>query len=294
MTAQTAETKESVGEFFRQVRETKGLTLDEVAIKTRIHPEYLKALEESNFAKLPEQVFAKGFVRSYARSLGLDEDDAMRRFTVSAGTFYDKHEERERLRQQQVEDERKRKANRKAVIAAAAVAVLGLVLLLTREQGSVSVMRPAESDASRAKTAREADRRAKAETAPADHAARPQPSAPSVPAPVQSSKSASLPTPLTTSDPLAGLPFDGGGGATEAGMVLALEASELSWVVVQTDDASPHEALLRPGDRLTWKAQEKFALTIGNAGGIRGELNGKPLAPFGPKGKVVRDIVLTR
>ena len=77
-------------------------------------------------------------------------------------------------------------------------------------------------------------------------------------------------------------------------MVLALEASELSWVVVQIDDASPHEALLRPGDRLTWRAHEKFALTIGNAGGIRGELNGKPLAPFGPKGRVVRDIVLTR
>ncbi len=284
MTGQTVETKESVGEFFRQVRETKGLTLDEVAIKTRIHPEYLKALEESNFAKLPEQVFAKGFVRSYARSLGLDEDDAMRRFTVSAGTFYDKHEERERLRQQQMEDERKRKANRKAVVAAAAVAVLGLVLLLTREQGSVSVMRPSEP----AKPARETDRRGKTDNATTDHAAKPQPVAPA-----QSGKPASLPTPATTGDPLAGLPFDGGASA-ETGLVLALEASELSWVVVQTDDASPHEALLRPGDRLTWKAQEKFALTIGNAGGIRGELNGKPLAPFGPKGKVVRDIVVTR
>ncbi|MBM4121732.1 MAG: helix-turn-helix domain-containing protein, partial [Nitrospira sp.] len=63
---------EPVGEFFRQVRETKGLTVDEVASKTRIHPDFLKALEEGNFAKLPDQVFAKGFVRSYARSLGLD------------------------------------------------------------------------------------------------------------------------------------------------------------------------------------------------------------------------------
>jgi cytoskeleton protein RodZ len=232
-------------------------------------------------------VFAKGFVRSYARSLGLDEDDAMRRFTVSAGTFYNKHEERERLRQQQVEDERKRKANRKAVIATAGVAVLGLVLLLTREQGSVSVMKPAEP----AKPARASDSRGKTESASADHAARPQ--APAAAVPAQSGKPASLPTPATTSDPLAGLPFDGG-GSTEAGLVLALEASELSWVVVQTDDASPHEALLRPGDRLTWRAQEKFALTIGNAGGIRGELNGKALAAFGPKGRVVRDIVITR
>ena len=66
---------ESIGEFFKQVRETKGLTLDDVALKTRIHPDFLIALEEGNFTKLPDQVFAKGFVRSYARSLGLDEED---------------------------------------------------------------------------------------------------------------------------------------------------------------------------------------------------------------------------
>ncbi len=292
MTAQTAETKESVGEFFRQVRETKGLTLDEVAIKTRIHPEYLKALEDSNFAKLPEQVFAKGFVRSYARSLGLDEDDAMRRFAVTAGTFYDKHEERERLRQQQVEDERKRKANRKAVIGAAGVAVLGLVLLLTREQGPVSVVRPVEPDAPRVKTEREADRKGKTEPTPAESAPKPQAPAPVATEPGQSGKPTSLPT-RATSDPLAGLPIESGASA-DTELILALEASELSWVVIQTDDASPHEALLRPGDKLTWKAQEKFSLTVGNAGGIKGELNGKALAPFGPKGRVVRDIVITR
>lgn len=291
MTGQAAGMKESVGDFFRQVRETKGLTLDEVAIKTRIHPEYLKALEESNFAKLPEQVFAKGFVRSYARSLGLDEDDAMRRFTVSAGSFYNKHEERERLRQQQVEDERKRKANRKAVIAAAAVAVLGLVLLLTREQGTVSVMRPAESETPRAKSSTRAVRPDTGAAAPADSGTKaPAPLAPAAP---PAGREGSLPAPATTSDPLAGLPLDGGASAPTP-LTLVLEAMELSWVVVQVDDASPHEALLRPGERLTWKGQEKFALTVGNAGGIRGELNGKPLAPFGPKGKVVRDIVITR
>lgn len=75
---------ESVGEFFRQVRETKGLTVDEVASKTRIRTDFVKALEDGNFARLPDQVFAKGFVRSYARSLGLDEEDAIHRFIQSA------------------------------------------------------------------------------------------------------------------------------------------------------------------------------------------------------------------
>src|SRR2546430_13924036 len=105
----------SVGEYVKQVREVKGLTLEEVASKTRIHPEFLKALEEGNFAKLPDQVFAKGFVRAYARSLGMDEDETIRRFGESAGAFYGRQGELERLRLQQAEDER-RKRDRKSVV----------------------------------------------------------------------------------------------------------------------------------------------------------------------------------
>ena len=128
---------ESVGEFFRQVRETKGLTVDEVASKTRIRTDFVKALEDGNFAKLPDQVFAKGFVRSYARSLGLDEEDAIHRFIQSAGSFYEKQDERERLKVRQIEEDRKRQSNRKAVTIAISIAVLTLIFLLSREQTSV-------------------------------------------------------------------------------------------------------------------------------------------------------------
>ena len=47
---------DSIGDFFKQVRETKGLTVEEVASKTRIRTDFVKALEEGNFAKLPDQV----------------------------------------------------------------------------------------------------------------------------------------------------------------------------------------------------------------------------------------------
>jgi hypothetical protein len=77
-------------------------------------------------------------------------------------------------------------------------------------------------------------------------------------------------------------------------LVLDLNASELSWVVVQVDAGSPQEALLRPGEKAQWKAQDQFTVTLGNAGGVRAELNGKPQKPFGPSGKVVRDVVLKR
>jgi hypothetical protein len=80
----------------------------------------------------------------------------------------------------------------------------------------------------------------------------------------------------------------------EAPLVLGLEAMELTWVVVQVDGGSPNEALLRPGERITWKASDKFVVTLGNAGGVKVELNGKPQGPFGPSGRVARDIVLKR
>ena len=100
---------DSIGDFFRQVRETKGLTVDEVASKTRIRADFVRAIEEGNYARLPDQVFARGFVRSYARSLGLDEEDALQRFVQSAGSYYDRQNERERLKQKQEEEDRRRR-----------------------------------------------------------------------------------------------------------------------------------------------------------------------------------------
>lgn len=306
---------ESIGDFFKQVRETKGLTLDDVASKTRIHPEFLMALEEGNYARLPDQVFAKGFVRSYARSLGLDEEDAMRRFAESAGAFYNKQSELEVLRVRQVADERQRQANRKVILAAAAVAVLTLILLLGREQSTVGRHRPAndaEPPPAPAGSAGPATgaARPQLERKPSDSApvrrglertdngsapvgeAKPQEGASGLGAPAVDQESP-LPLPTVPTAPLAGLP-----GQTEAtrsaSLVLDLEALDLSWVVVQIDGASPHEALMRPGDRVQWKASDQFVLTLGNAGGVRVSFNGKPQGPFGPRGRVARDIVLKR
>lgn len=298
---------ESIGDFFRHVRETKGLTLDDVASKTRIHPDFLIALEEGNFTKLPDQVFAKGFVRSYARSLGLDEDDAMRRFEGSAGAFYDKQTEREQLRLQQAEDERRRKTNRKVVAAATGVALLGLILLVTREQPAVTPHRP-QVDPGQAvtKNLRLPNPSEKKESAPTDRAQEPPKSSPlpsrgvgptpppTTMAPALQAGSADPARPVSEgTEPVGGMPIDPG-IPSDAPLVLDLEALELTWVVVQVDNGSPREALMRPGERARWKGSDRFTLTLGNAGGVRVELNGKTQGPFGPTGKVARDIVLKR
>ncbi len=312
---------ESMGEFFRQVRETKGLTIDEVASKTRIRSDFVKALEDGNFAKLPDQVFARGFVRSYARSLGLDEDDAIHRFTQSAGAYYDKQVERERLKVRQAEEERKRQANRKAVAIAIGIAILTLIFLLSREQSSLLVRR-SSSDIPASGSKRAAPMTQESQDAPPSQQAEAVPPAPSAPktkpsepaavpakagednnagpvtgsgptASVVPELTAPAPSSLGSDGPLGGISLEGS-GATEGQLALDLEATELSWVVVQIDAGSPQEALLRPGEKATWKGQDQFILTLGNAGGVKAELNGKPLKPFGPSGKVARDIVIKR
>jgi len=312
---------DSIGDFFKQVRETKGLTVDEVASKTRIRTDFVKALEEGNFAKLPDQVFARGFVRSYARSLGLDEEDAIHRFIQSAGAVYEKQDERERLKVRQAEEERKRQANRKAVAIAIGIAILTLVILLSREQSSLLVRRTSQSEAPSTTTKRvtlpeqgKPDAPVRPEPEPAASGSKTKSTeAPSQPptaartdatsgrgagsgaavAPVLPQTAMPVPPPVNIEAPLGASSLEGAANADEP-LVLDLEAVELSWVVIQVDGGSPQEALLRPGEKAKWKGQDQFMLTLGNAGGVKAELNGKPQKPFGPSGKVARDILLKR
>jgi cytoskeletal protein RodZ len=275
-------------------------------------------LEDGNFAKLPDQVFARGFVRSYARSLGLDEDDAIHRFAQSAGAYYDKQVERERLKVRQAEEERKRQANRKAVAIAIGIAILTLIFLLSREQSSLLVRR-SSSDLPPTASKRTAPPTPESQDAPPSQQAEAVPPAPKTkpsespvvsakvgegnnvepvtgPAPTASAVpelAAPSPSSLGSDGPLGGISLEGS-GATEGQLALDLEATELSWVVVQIDGGSPQEALLRPGEKARWKGQDQFILTLGNAGGVKAELNGKPQKPFGPSGKVARDIVIKR
>ncbi len=65
------------GENLRKQREQRGLSLDAISTITKISPRMLRAIEEEHFEQLPGGVFNKGFVRAYARLVGLDEDEAV-------------------------------------------------------------------------------------------------------------------------------------------------------------------------------------------------------------------------
>lgn len=73
-----------VGEELRDARESLGVSLEEMADRLRINRRYLAALEEGRVRDLPGTAYAIGFVRSYAREMGMDADEMVRRFRDGA------------------------------------------------------------------------------------------------------------------------------------------------------------------------------------------------------------------
>lgn len=71
------------GEELREERERRGLSLEDVAVSTRVSLRHLSALEENRFAELPGGVFSRGIVRSYAQCCGLDTDGTVQEFLAA-------------------------------------------------------------------------------------------------------------------------------------------------------------------------------------------------------------------
>ena len=69
--------QQGIGQRLREAREAKGLSLEQVAAETRIQERYLTVIEAGDFAALPSRTYAIGFTRTYARTLGLDEHEAV-------------------------------------------------------------------------------------------------------------------------------------------------------------------------------------------------------------------------
>lgn len=69
-----------IGQALREAREDAGIRLADAAAETRIRQPHLVALEEENFAPIGGDVYVKGFIRSYARHLGVDPDPLVRAY----------------------------------------------------------------------------------------------------------------------------------------------------------------------------------------------------------------------
>jgi cytoskeletal protein RodZ len=70
----------ALGEEFRSAREARGLTLSDVAEQIHIRSVYLNAIENEDWTAIGAPVYVRGFIRTYARFLGLDAEEAVAMF----------------------------------------------------------------------------------------------------------------------------------------------------------------------------------------------------------------------
>ncbi|MFZ5894072.1 MAG: helix-turn-helix domain-containing protein [Myxococcota bacterium] len=73
----------SVGQFLREQREERGMSVEEVSRATRVPVSSVERIESDRFDELPGEVFVRGFLKSYARALGVAGDEVLARYTAS-------------------------------------------------------------------------------------------------------------------------------------------------------------------------------------------------------------------
>ena len=75
---------ETLGQYLRQERESRSVSLEELSKGTRISLPILEALERDDFAFIPQREFIPGFLRGIARHVGLDRDEVLRRYRIQS------------------------------------------------------------------------------------------------------------------------------------------------------------------------------------------------------------------
>ena len=73
----------TVGSFLRQLREAKSLSIEEISRTTRMPASSVERIEADRFDELPGEVFVRGFLKSYARALGVPAEEVLARYTAS-------------------------------------------------------------------------------------------------------------------------------------------------------------------------------------------------------------------
>ena len=81
---QTGTSASGFGERLRREREMRGISLDDIAAATKIGTRLLRALEEEHFDSLPGGIFNKGYIRAYAKYVGIDEEQAVAEYLAAA------------------------------------------------------------------------------------------------------------------------------------------------------------------------------------------------------------------
>lgn len=117
-----------MGVLLKEARERKGLTLEDVAERTKINRRSLEAIEEGRRDRLPHPVYARGFVKNYAALLGLDADKMANVVAIEFGPHDEP--EPERISYASVESQEKIRRVKGVIVIAAVIVGVGVLAFL--------------------------------------------------------------------------------------------------------------------------------------------------------------------
>ncbi len=275
----------SFGENLRREREMRGVSLEEISAATKISVRFLEALEVEAFSKLPGGIFTRGFIRAYAKYLGLDEERVLAEYQLVAQPKADVDLSRMNTGMRGAEQETSR-------APFLALAVAGMMLA-----GAYFLFRYAHTaPEQRANSLNPAPGSTAPPSAVPQHPAPTGPAAMSTtgmkePAAKGSTVSTSPGTPAlqdvegSPGSRTASAPSTPKLGDEDGGLVLQVAATEKAWIAVDADGKTTRQRVFAPNDVETFKAKEYFDVTTGNARGTILTLNGEMLKPLGRHGE---------
>jgi cytoskeleton protein RodZ len=306
----------AVGAYLRELRERQGVSIDEIARSTRVLHHYLEALESDDLASLPAPVFARGFIRAYCQALGVPADEAIALYDQRAGHV------RERVtiapappppppppsllppptpvhQAQVAAAERRDSRSRGAVLISfvllvvmgAALFAVTMALQSGRDEGDGAATTQVAATPAPEPAQTPTPEPPSGEPAQAPVAVQPPkqqpPTAPPGASPTVSAAAVAPPTPASVA-PAPASPS----GPIVSPFRLVARTTETTWIRVRTEDGRTTEETIPPNEVREWVSNGPFVLTIGNAGGVSLELNGRPVPRLGASGAVISRLVL--
>jgi cytoskeletal protein RodZ len=266
----------SVGETLRRERLRKEFTLEQISRETKISTRMLDAIEKEHFEMLPGGVFAKSFVRQYARFLGLDEEE----LAAEAEKAIHPASELPAFATQPAQPVFKvprigdwQGGGRSNSMLPALALVVGVMVVCSAVYAWWQRSRRPSPPPRTVHAAQ------KAVETPAPKPVVPAPATPA--ATNEAVNEAAAPpkteTPQTETTP----PVN-----PAAALHVSLTASADTWIQAWADGKTVIVGVLPANGVKTVQAAEAIRIRTGNAGDLQVTVNGKPAGPLGPKGQV--------
>lgn len=302
---------ENFGSYLKYERELRGVPLEEISGTTKIHIRFLRALEENSFDELPGEVFIKGYIRSYANTIGSDVEEMLNIYKESVELRDQKNLPQETS---SFSTQPKTLLAYGLLILVVAGLLFGVGFLIKNGTGDSSG-KPEEKKASslqmQAKVVDQeplmsdlTEESLVEETMDAQEESSADLETPELSLPVSSSdqpaedmdeeKASSLQEPVELTTSGASMPdWDAQDSADiEKPLKLSIHAKEISWFNMTIDDSREEDFILPAGTAKTFWGDETIRLTVGNKTGVELFLNGKLLVLPESENRVVKDFFI--